>query len=157
MNALRDAISTDIAGIVASGTGGVDLGGVVTVVNVPANRFEWTDSGVVCNGMDGLVMHATGEICHNSTGALYGPETGAAELRAVIVADGTTPSGDTTGEISYRVQRSLARKTGRLWLRVRDVGGGGDNPGSFNVAVRYYADLGLALAPLADLATLRGT
>lgn len=148
--ALRD-INRELVAILAAvalGGGGGGAGAVVTSTNVLANKVEWTDTGVTLSGTDVLIMEATGAISHNSSDPLYGPESGAAELRAVLVTDGSTPVGDAAGQISYRVQRYFVRQPGRLWLRVRDVGGSGDNRGSFDVALARYEDANKARALL---------
>lgn len=129
---------------ISGGTGGA----VFSTVNVPANRFEWTDTGLVLSGTDALIMEAVGAISHSGTVPLYGPYEGLAELRAVLVTDGSTPNGNIAGEVSYRIRRTFNREPGRLWLRIRDVGGNGDNPGSFDVALARYLDSTTAPAPM---------
>ena len=157
LNDFAADVDADVAAIVVGGVpgGGVPQGDV-SVVTVPANSVAWTPTDVYFNGEDALWLEASGAISHNGTTPVYGPYySGGAYLVWVLVTDGSTPDGDVAAQNDFRGCCTAYRKTGRLWLRIRDVGGAGDNPGSFAVKVHRFTDLGAALSPLSEVGTLR--
>ena len=108
-------------------------------------------------GEDALWLEVSGAISHQAAPApTYGPlHSGGAYLVWAIVSDGSTPAGDIGGQNDFRTVSTAYRKTGRLWLRIRDVGGSSDNQGAFDVKIHRYADPGQALAPLSEIGLLR--
>ncbi len=158
-NAMRDAISTDVQALADGGLGGGGVpGGVATTTNVAANNTAWTDSGVTLTGEDGLILKASGTIAHDAMVTPYGPlHSGGAYLVWALITDGSTPAGDVSGQFDYRSQRTAYRQAGRVWYRIRDVGGSGDNTGSFSVDAHYFADPAPAVAPLGAAPTGGGT
>ena len=159
-NVAATATAADAKAQAALDNGGNGAGvpqGAVTLVNVLANRAPWTDSGVDFTGEDALWLEASGAISHQAAPSpTYGPyHSGGAYLVWVLVADGSVPDGDVAAQNDFRLHSTAYRKLGRLWLRIRDVGGSGDNQGAFDVKVHRFADPGEALTPLADYATTR--
>lgn len=150
-------VDADVASVVAGGAGGSGVpGGLITTTNVPANKTAWTDTGVVFTGEDALMLEASGTIAHDGTTTPYGPlHSGGAYLVWALITDGSTPTGDVNGQFDYRTARTAYRRTGRLWLRIRDVGGSGDNVGSFDVKAHYFADAGQPVAPLSEIGAMR--
>lgn len=132
------AVERSLLTLALTNGGGGD-GAAVSSVEVFANSDGWLDTGIVLLPTDALIMEATGAISHNAgPDPLYGPKEGVAELRVVVMPDGTTPVGDVAGQISYRIKRALVDQTGRVHLWIRDVGGKGDNRGSFIVILTLY-------------------
>ena len=154
--AAAQAAAADARAQAALSNGGEGNGGATeTSVTVPANRIEWTDTGITLDN-EVLILEASGEISHGAGVAPYGAyNQGGAYLVWTLVTDGTTPVGNVPSQIDYRVLRTAHKRSGRLWLHVRDAGGAGDNSGSFTVKVRRWANLVSVLAPLSELAGLR--
>ena len=154
--AAAQAQAADARAQVALSNGGSGNGGATEAdVVVPANRIEWTDTGITLDN-EVLILEASGQISHGASIAPYGPYSqSGAYLVWVLVTDGSTPAGSVAGQIDYRQLRTAHQRSGRLWLHIRDAGGSHDNTGSFTVKVRRWANLVSVLAPLSELAGLR--
>lgn len=154
--AAADARAQEALSNGGSGNGGSGNGGATeTSVVVPANRIEWTDTGITLDN-EVLILEASGQISHGAGIAPYGAyNQSGAYLVWMLVTDGSTPVDNVPGQIDYRVLRTAHKRSGRLWLHVRDAGGAGDNSGSLTVKIRRWANLVSVLAPLSELAGLR--
>lgn len=140
VNANFDAVKT-LLGTAVGGTGAA-----VTAINIPASRTEWTRSSMILSAGQVAQLAATGLISHSATEPLYGPETGPAALVfAIIPTADPLPVGEVAGQIDYSGLRSIMG-IGELILRVRDVGGSGDNQGSLDVDIVVYPDVKTAPA-----------
>ena len=153
VNAIKNEISRDVQAVSANGGGNNGGGGATaTTVNVPANRAEWTPTGVSLSGADALAIAATGTVAFNSNpDAVFSdvyntPLT----LEFVVMPVGVAPNGDEPARFAFTAQNTISGVAGEVHARWRDVGGSGDNQGGADLTLVYFADAKTAFRLLAQ-------
>lgn len=135
-----------IKALLGSGNGGDVAPSATVTINLPGNRIPWLPTGIYVAANSATVIRATGAICHNQSDPLYGPTQAGFAYMAWRV--GAEPTEDNPpDEKSYLNQRDVDDTVlGQIWLHIHDIGGSGDNRGSFDVTLTQWANASVTSA-----------